>query len=31
VVLQDLDGHDLVGALLPTFRHLAEGASAQKF
>ena len=30
VVLQDLDGHDLVGALLPTFGNLAEGASAKK-
>jgi hypothetical protein len=30
VVLQDLDGHDLVGALLPAFGHLPESASSEE-
>lgn len=30
MVLEDLDGHDVVGAALPTFDHLAEGAATEK-
>ena len=30
VVLENLDGHDLAGALLPAFTHLPEGAATQK-
>ena len=30
VVLEDLDGHDLVGAPLPALGHLAESPSAKK-
>ena len=30
VVLEDLDGHDVVGALLPALDDLAEGAPAQE-
>ena len=30
VVLQDLDGHDLVGAPLPALDHLPERPSAQE-
>ena len=30
MVLQDLDGHDLVGPLLPALGHLTEGAPAEE-
>ena len=30
MVLEDLDGHDLVGALLPALDDLSEGAPAQE-
>ena len=30
MVLEDLDGNDLVGAFLPALGHLPEGAATQK-
>ena len=30
MVLQDLDGHDLIGSFLPAFGHLTESAPAQE-
>ena len=30
MVFQDLDGHDLIGALLPAFGDLSEGAAPEK-
>ena len=30
MVLQDLDGHDLIGSFLPALGHLTKGAPAQE-